>query len=68
MEAIEKANESQLRGVLPKQYARPALDKTMLDLVLIEPADAARAARLPCHHGDPFDRILIAQRRWRASS
>ncbi len=32
-----------------------------LELVLIEPADAVRAARLPRHHGDPFDRMLIAQ-------
>ena len=23
--------------------------------------DAARAARLPRHHGDPFDRMLVAQ-------
>lgn len=32
-----------------------------LELVLIEPSDAIRAARLPRHHGDPFDRMLIAQ-------
>jgi PIN domain nuclease of toxin-antitoxin system len=32
-----------------------------LELVPIEPADAIRAARLPRHHGDPFDRMLIAQ-------
>jgi PIN domain nuclease of toxin-antitoxin system len=32
-----------------------------LELVLIEPADAIRAARLPRHHGDSFDRMLIAQ-------
>ncbi|MGO9004161.1 MAG: type II toxin-antitoxin system VapC family toxin [Beijerinckiaceae bacterium] len=32
-----------------------------LELVLIEPADAIRAARLPRHHGDPFDRMLISQ-------
>ena len=32
-----------------------------LELVLIDPADAIRAARLPRHHGDPFDRMLIAQ-------
>jgi type I restriction enzyme M protein len=34
MEAIEKANESTLKGVLPKDYGRPALDKQMIgDLV-----------------------------------
>lgn len=32
-----------------------------LELVPIEPADAVRAAHLPPHHGDPFDRMLIAQ-------
>lgn len=30
----------------------------MLD---IEPDDARRAARLPPHHRDPFDRMIIAQ-------
>ncbi len=32
-----------------------------LELVPIEPDDAIRAARLPLHHRDPFDRMLIAQ-------
>lgn len=32
-----------------------------LELVRIEPTDAIRAARLPRHHGDPLDRMLIAQ-------
>lgn len=36
MEAIEKANESTLNGVLPKDYGRPQLDKTMIgDLVML---------------------------------
>ncbi|MFP1630546.1 type I restriction-modification system subunit M [Zhengella sp. ZM62] len=36
MEAIEKANATTLKGVLPKDYGRPALDKTMIgDLVLL---------------------------------
>ncbi len=35
--------------------------KLGLELVPIEPADAIRAAHLPRHHGDPFDRMLIAQ-------
>lgn len=34
MEAIEKANESTLKGVLPKDYGRPSLDRQMIgDLV-----------------------------------
>jgi type I restriction enzyme M protein len=36
MEAIEKANEATLKGVLPKDYGRPALDKVMIgDLVML---------------------------------
>lgn len=27
----------------------------------VTPADATRAARLPPHHRDPFDRMLVAQ-------
>jgi PIN domain nuclease of toxin-antitoxin system len=37
------------------------IEKLGLELVPIEPADAIRAAHLPRHHGDPFDRMLIAQ-------
>jgi PIN domain nuclease of toxin-antitoxin system len=29
--------------------------------VAITPSDATRAARLPRHHRDPFDRMLVAQ-------
>jgi PIN domain nuclease of toxin-antitoxin system len=32
-----------------------------LELLPILAADAVRAAHLPRHHGDPFDRMLIAQ-------
>lgn len=32
-----------------------------LSLIPIEQADVIRAARLPLHHRDPFDRMLIAQ-------
>lgn len=36
MEAIERANATTLKGVLPKDYGRPALDKTMIgDLVML---------------------------------
>ncbi|MEP2990617.1 MAG: class I SAM-dependent DNA methyltransferase [Parasphingorhabdus sp.] len=36
MEAIEKANETTLKDVLPKEFGRPALDKTMIgDLVVL---------------------------------
>jgi PIN domain nuclease of toxin-antitoxin system len=29
--------------------------------IAFTPADALEAARLPRHHGDPFDRMLVAQ-------
>lgn len=32
-----------------------------LDLLLINLDDALSAARLPAHHRDPFDRMIIAQ-------
>ena len=32
-----------------------------IDPLAIEHAHALRAARLPPHHADPFDRLLIAQ-------
>jgi PIN domain nuclease of toxin-antitoxin system len=38
-----------------------AVETLGLQLVPIEPADTIRAAALPPHHGDPFDRLLIAQ-------
>ncbi len=38
-----------------------AIRRFGFQLILIEPADAIHAARLPRHHGDPFDRMLIAQ-------
>lgn len=38
-----------------------ALDATRIDLVPITAADAVTAARLPAHHRDPFDRMLVAQ-------
>lgn len=32
-----------------------------IDVLPIAPAHAAEVATLPRHHGDPFDRMLIAQ-------
>jgi PIN domain nuclease of toxin-antitoxin system len=41
---------------LPKVLQRTGLDVAELDLV-----SALRVRGLPWHHGDPFDRLLIAQ-------
>jgi PIN domain nuclease of toxin-antitoxin system len=32
-----------------------------MDAIPFTAADAAAAARLPLHHKDPFDRMLVAQ-------
>jgi PIN domain nuclease of toxin-antitoxin system len=37
------------------------LERVGIDVVPITDADATAAARLPKHHRDPFDRVLIAQ-------
>lgn len=36
MEAIEKANEATLKGVLPKDYGRPTLDKQMIGDLIVD--------------------------------
>ena len=39
------------------------LERVGFDMLAITAADATSAARLPLHHRDPFDRMLIAQAR-----
>ena len=39
------------------------LERVGFDILAITAADATSAARLPLHHRDPFDRMLIAQAR-----
>ncbi len=41
---------------VPEQMAEDGIDP-----LAIEHAHALRVARLPPHHGDPFDRLLVAQ-------
>jgi PIN domain nuclease of toxin-antitoxin system len=38
-----------------------AIDTAGFDALPITAADAERAGRLPPHHRDPFDRLLVAQ-------
>lgn len=38
-----------------------AMEATGFSALPITAADARNAARLPRHHGDPFDRMLVAQ-------
>ncbi len=37
------------------------MERAGFDILGISAADASSAARLPLHHRDPFDRMLIAQ-------
>lgn len=38
-----------------------AAEQTGLRWVPVEPAEALEAGRLPLHHRDPFDRLLVSQ-------
>lgn len=38
-----------------------AIDQTGMTTLPVTAFDAASAAGLPMHHGDPFDRMLVAQ-------
>jgi PIN domain nuclease of toxin-antitoxin system len=49
---------------LPEPFAafiRDQMDENAIDLLPIAPAHAFEVARLPFHHRDPFDRMIIAQ-------
>lgn len=37
------------------------IDSAGFTAIPVQVIDGVRAARLPAHHGDPFDRMLIAQ-------
>jgi PIN domain nuclease of toxin-antitoxin system len=39
----------------------PELERVAMNVISITAADATNAARLPMHHRDPFDRMLVAQ-------
>lgn len=44
-------------------WLMPAVAATGISMIEILPKQALEAAALPKHHGDPFDRMLIAQAR-----
>lgn len=45
----------------PVEYVPTRIDQTGVLALAIRPAHALQVARLPPHHRDPFDRLLIAQ-------
>lgn len=57
-----KASLGRLALPVPIETFFPTITRDLLARVLgLELAAIARAAELPHHHGDPFDRLLIAQ-------
>jgi PIN domain nuclease of toxin-antitoxin system len=52
------------RLVLPSEtepYIREQVSRNRFEVLSIDLAHALRVARLPNHHKDPFDRMLVAQ-------
>jgi PIN domain nuclease of toxin-antitoxin system len=45
----------------PEQFLPVELGKNRIESLPIIDAHAFQAGRLPHHHGDPFDRMLVAQ-------
>lgn len=45
----------------PEQFLPAELGKNRIESLPIIDAHAFQAGRLPNHHGDPFDRMLVAQ-------
>ncbi len=45
----------------PGEYVRAAMVQDGVGGLPVQHAHALRVAELPRHHGDPFDRLLIAQ-------
>jgi PIN domain nuclease of toxin-antitoxin system len=44
-----------------RTYLPRVLEEQKVDLLPIAHSHALRVAELPRHHGDPFDRMLVAQ-------
>ena len=45
----------------PEQFLPVELGKNRIESLSVIDAHAFQAGRLPRHHGDPFDRMLVAQ-------
>ena len=58
--AIKAQSRRAPLGVLPEEIAWTAAEQGFEELPVLA-AHAARVRRLPPHHRDPFDRLLIAQ-------
>ena len=45
----------------PREYVPKRLEKSYMDILQIQLAHVLHIQKLPQHHKDPFDRLLIAQ-------
>ncbi len=45
----------------PARYVPARLAEMGMNALSVEHAHALRVAEIPLHHGDPFDRLLVAQ-------
>ena len=60
-EAAWLSQHGRLRLTRPlAEWFSLALEASNIGLVALSPEIARRAVELPAHHGDPFDRIIIA--------
>lgn len=62
-ETAFKVGEGKLR--VPHEGLPGALEREGFDLLPVEAQDGWAVLELPDHHGDPFDRMIIAQARAR---
>lgn len=64
--AWEMAIKSSIGKLKAPSDLEGALTESGLSPIALEFADVAELARLPLHHADPFDRMLVAQARARS--
>ena len=55
-----KRSRDRLLGLLPHDLEQVVLDEGFM-WISVTPGDAITAGRLPLHHRDPWDRLLVAQ-------
>jgi PIN domain nuclease of toxin-antitoxin system len=57
----QSEREETCASVPHEQFFLSAVHQNGFDVLPIEPKHTAVVARLPFHHKDPFDRLLVAQ-------
>ena len=60
-EVAIKVSVGKLDSLVSVEQFLDALEEFKVDLLAVDPKHVQEYARLPLHHRDPFDRMLIAQ-------